>query len=801
MFRRLRRTPLLGDHLPFEDFLSPQAMLLTDGSACAAFEVDGIPAETAGDAIARLHEDLCQTLRNVADGRLTLAVKLCRGLADPAVLPPIPPRAPAFAEALLLGYGDALLDGSLYSNRLFLCAEWAPAQPAGKWAGRQAERIAGAAEENAAARLASLERVCAQLASDLSAYGLRRLGVVVRDGIPFNEMAEAEALAATGVWRPVPVTTGRIGDAVFSEDITFHHEHVEIRGPGWTTHAAHLGFREYPATTRPGVLGPLAAAPFRCTLAQTFRFLERSEGERVLTRRQNFMRWSGDKALSQQAELSVAADHLLSGRFVMGEHNMTLAVFADGDAPDALPAVVNAAWKLLGRSGCTVARENRALMAAWLSLLAGGRRHRVRPGAVSSRNFAGFAPLHGHPAGPERSRWGAPVAITRTSAGTPYRFHWHDGEGDAAVGNTLVTGTTGGGKTTTVNFIAACTVARIRPQGGGWVNLDHKRGAHPLVLALGGSYSVLGAGEANFAPLKALDADALSLEFLTDLLRGCIRMEGWRPLTDEEDRRLALGVRTVMEGPPEQRSVAEVRAFLPRDEEGAWARLRRWCRGEELGWVIDAPRDRIDMAGDVNGFDTTLLLDNPRARGPALAYLFHRIERRLDGGRPLLITVDEGWRVLEDDAFRPAVNRSLRTIRSKNSILVFISQSPRDAVESGIAAALVEQCPNQMHFFGSVRREDFVQGLKRTDGEFAALMSIRKGDGRFLLCKGTTSSLQQVPLHSLGDDLAVLSASQTDLTLLDRIPEEDRRDPARFLAEFHRLRKAPRPVHHEETAA
>ena len=161
MFRRLRRTPLLGDHLPFEDFLSPQAMLLTDGSACAAFEVDGIPAETAGDAIARLHEDLCQTLRNVADGRLTLAVKLCRGLADPAVLPPIPPRAPAFAEALLLGYGDALLDGSLYSNRLFLCAEWAPAQPAGKWAGRQAERIAGAAEENAAARLASLERVCA----------------------------------------------------------------------------------------------------------------------------------------------------------------------------------------------------------------------------------------------------------------------------------------------------------------------------------------------------------------------------------------------------------------------------------------------------------------------------------------------------------------------------------------------------------------------------------------------------------------------------------------------------------------
>ena len=439
-------------------------------------------------------------------------------------------------------------------------------------------------------------------------------------------------------------------------------------------------------------------------------------------------------------------------------------------------------------------------MAAWLSLLAGNHRLRVRPGAISSRNFVAMNPLHGFPAGPDASRWGDTIAITRTSAGTPHRFHWHDGTGDDAVGNTLVTGATGHGKTASVGFLVANTVARIRPQGGGWIGLDHKRGWHALTLALGGSYARLGAGEPPFPPLRALDADARSLEFLSDLLRGCIRMGDWRDLDPEEDRRLALGIAAVMENPPAERGLAEVCAFLPDAEDGARARLRRWCRGEELGWVIDAPADRIDMEGDVNAFDTTHLLDNPRARGPAMSYLFHRIERRLDG-RPLLITVDEGWRVLEDEVFRPAVNRSLRTIRSKNGVLVFISQSPRDAVESGIAAALVEQCPNQMHF-GNPRasREDYVDGLKRTDGEFDALTRIRKGSGQFLLCKGATSSVQQIPLHGMTDDLAVLSASERDLAALDRIPETERRDPARFLAEYHRLRQAQAARHKEPVA-
>ncbi|RYF10895.1 MAG: hypothetical protein EOO40_04290 [Deltaproteobacteria bacterium] len=199
------------------------------------------------------------------------------------------------------------------------------------------------------------------------------------------------------------------------------------------------------------------------------------------------------------------------------------------------------------------------------------------------------------------------------------------------------------------------------------------------------------------------------------------------------------------------------------------------------------------MNGLLNGFDTTRLLDHPRARGPAMAYLFFRVEMRLDG-RPLLIPIDEGWRAMDVPEFKEPINKSGRTIRSKNGVLVFITQSPSDAINSGIAQSLIEQCPNQLHFSNPrASREDYVQGLKRTHGEYDALMGIQKGSGQFLLCKGAESSIQQLPLHALGDDLALLSASEQSLRIVDEIPADVRADPYLFRAEFHRRRSQRRP--------
>jgi type IV secretion system protein VirB4 len=757
-----RPEALLGDKILLDDHIADDVVLTRGNGVLAMFSADGVFPDTADDTdIAAWFERLHNALKNIAAEDVELTVYQCRGEADPSGYEAGLHQAP-FARELDAAYRNSLFRGFLYSNRLFLAVQvHAPTAAVQSIVGFLADTgtdpRAGINE-----RKNRLTEICDLLQAQLSTFGLRRLGYVRRGRVIFDEIAEAIVFAMTGTWRRIGATTGRMGHAMFSEALRFRRKHLEIHGAGDPAYAAMFAFKEYPATTWPGMFHGLATAPYRCTLMQSYRFLSNAAGMGAVGRKQNKMLAAGDKALSQSEALTEAADELMSRRWVLGDHSLVLIAFAD--SPRAIAEVGNAAWRDLAACGLVATRMTHALQAAYLSMLPGGAFWRPRPGFVKSSNFVAFAPLYNWPAGQERGHWpGPPIAIFRTLAGTPYRFHWQVGD----VGNTLVTGATGSGKTTLAAFLIAMTAGRARV-----VALDHKRGWDLLIHCMGGDYAVLGAGEPHFAPLKALDATPRNIEFLTDLIRGCIGGRA-RPgpdpgMTEEEGRRLALGLATIMELPHADRRLGELRAFFDNEPEGAGARLEKWCWGGELGWVIDAPVDTVRF-GHLNGLDTTALLENARARGPALAYLYHRISLLLDG-TPLLIPCDEGWRALIDPTFRGIIEKQLRTIRSRNGAVVFITQSPRDIVDSGIVNILVEQCPSQFHLANPRgTREDYVDGLKLTGGQFEALRGLQGGEGLFLLVQGEKSVVAQLPMRGLDSFIRVLSAREEDLPRVDRI--------------------------------
>jgi type IV secretion system protein VirB4 len=749
---RKRPETLFGDKIPLEDHIADDVVLTRGNGVLAMFTVEGVFPDTADAAdIARWFEQLHNALKNIAAEDVELTVYQCRGEAEPLSCEAGLHRAP-FAHELDSAYRERLYGGALYQNRLYLAVQLHPPNVAAQSLARFLADARSDPRAGIDERRNRLTEVCDLLQAQLGGFGLRRLRYIRRGQVVFDEIAEAIVFAMTGVRRPIGATTGRMGHAMFSEALRFRRRHIEIDGAGAPAYAAMFAFKEYPATTWPGMFHGLATAPYRSTLMQSYRFLSNAAGMGAVGRKQHKMLAAGDKALSQSEALTLAADELMSRKWVLGDHSLVLIAFADSRG--ALAEVGNAAWRDLASCGLVATRMTHALPAAYLSMLPGGGFWRPRPGFVKSSNFAAFAPLYNWPAGDERGHWpGPPVAVFRTLAGTPYRFHWQVGD----VGNTLVTGATGSGKTTLVAFLIAMTAGRARI-----VALDHKRGWDLLIHRLAGDYAVLGAGEPHLAPLKALDASLRSLEFLSDLIRGCI---GGR-MTEEECRRLALGLATVMQLPPEDRGLGELRAFFDNEPERAGKRLDKWCWGGELGWVIDAPVDTIRF-GDLAGFDTTALLENERARGPALAYLYHRISLLLDG-TPLLIPCDEGWRALIDPAFRAIIEQQLRTIRSRNGAVIFITQSPRDIIDSGIANILVEQCPSQFHL-ANLRgtREDYEDGLKLTSGQFAALRGLPGGEGLFLLVQGDKSVVAQLPLRGLDGFIGVLSAREEDLRRAD----------------------------------
>jgi type IV secretion system protein VirB4 len=109
--------------------------------------------------------------------------------------------------------------------------------------------------------------------------------------------------------------------------------------------------------------------------------------------------------------------------------------------------------------------------------------------------------------------------------------------------------------------------------------------------------------------------------------------------------------------------------------------------------LLDAEAERLGEA-EVQAFETEGLVGSGAA--PAvLAYLFHRIEGRLDG-RPTLVIVDEGWLALDDTTFGAQLREWLKTLRKKNASVVFATQSLADIETSAIAPAIVESCPTRL---------------------------------------------------------------------------------------------------------
>jgi len=292
------------------------------------------------------------------------------------------------------------------------------------------------------------------------------------------------------------------------------------------------------------------------------------------------------------------------------------------------------------------------------------------------------------------------------------------------------------------------------------------------------------------APLRALSSEPRDMEFLTRWTTGLIVAGGFTPKPDDE-RRIAQAVETLLWLPTELRSIAELRAFLGQaDVAGAGAHLDRWCCGGALGWAFDGEEDRVRLDAPFLGFDMTALLDDPDVRGPAMAYLFHRIGALMDG-RQLVIAIDEFWKALADPAFRDLVNDRLKTIRKLNGVLILATQSPRDALNSPIAHTLVEQCPTQI-LMPNPRADaaDYRDGLKLTEPEFRMVREdLTMGGRRFLLKQGTASVACDLDLSEAPECIAVLSGRASTVRLMEQVIEDAGEEPADWLAVFARERK------------
>jgi type IV secretion system protein VirB4 len=267
-------------------------------------------------------------------------------------------------------------------------------------------------------------------------------------------------------------------------------------------------------------------------------------------------------------------------------------------------------------------------------------------------------------------------------------------------------------------------------------------------------------------------------------------------LTVTELRDIASAIDGLADLPVERRTIGALRTFLNNtDPEGIATRLRRWERGGPLGWVFDNVIEDIGFGdfggGRFVGYDMTDFLDNEEIRTPLMAYLFHRVEELIDGRR-IIIVIDEFWKALQDEGFRDLAQNKLKTIRKQNGLMLFATQSPRDALVSPIAHTIIEQCPTQI-FLPNARgnHADYVDGFKLTEREYELIArELSVESRRFVLKQGHNSVVAELNLRGFDDELAILSGRTANVELAEAIRAEVGGQGGDWLPIFHQRRSA-----------
>lgn len=465
----------------------------------------------------------------------------------------------------------------------------------------------------------------------------------------------------------------------------------------------------FPGATTPGILDELNRLAFAYRWSTRAIMLDKTDATRLLTRirRQWFAKRKSIVAILKEVMTNEAstlldtdahnkaidADAALQelGSDAVGAAYCTVTITVWDEDPRIADERLRLVEKVIQGRDFTCMVETVNAVDAWLGAVPGHVYANVRQPPVSTLNLSHMIPLSAVWAGPARDEHfeGPPLFFGRTEGATPFRFSLHVGD----VGHTLVVGPTGAGK----SVLLALMALQFRRYAGAQVfAFDFGGSIRAAALAMGGDWHDLGG---------ALTEDASTPVALQPLaLIDDLAERGWAAewtsallarekivITPEVKDHLWSALGSLASAPLGERTLTGLSVLL---QSTALKRaLQPYCLGGSFGRLLDAEAERLGESL-VQVFETEGLIGTGAASA-VLAYLFHRIEARLDG-RPTLLIVDEGWLALDDEGFAGQLREWLKTMRKKNASVVFATQSLSDIDGSSIAPAIIESCPTRL---------------------------------------------------------------------------------------------------------
>lgn len=596
----------------------------------------------------------------------------------------------------------------------------------------------------------------------------------------------------------IPLSASPIKESINNSEIIFGYDVTEIKNKDVEVNRFCTNYliKDFPRNTKVGHWDFLLKMPYEFVLTQSFIFESATKSIKKIDQQVNKLNSVGDSAISQQAELELGKEALQTGVTLFGSYHAALSVF--GDTPKEAKdngRTLSSEFISSGGGFRFIKSTSEAPFTYFSHLPMSKRRPLSTIRTVTNltctwslHNYSG-GKATGNPIGD-----GTAIMPLKTVSDGLYYFNTHYSDphknvlGQLIAGHALILGATGAGKTT-LEGAAAAFLQRFNTD---LFVIDFNRSTELFVRAFGGSYFALQNGvKTGLNPFQIADNDDEDLmSFLKAWVKRCAINNDGTDCTDKEAIIIDGAVDSIMRTPRSLRRFGQFAQIISSDSDLA-IRLSKWWGIGPYAWALDSETNIFNPNDfDKVGFDTTVILDTVGGKDhPAcealLSVLFFYKDRMQKQGKMMLTIVEEFWKPANFPMTQALIKAVLKAGRMKGEFIWLTSQSPEDAINCEIFAAIVQQTPTKVFLPNPDANWDGYKKVGLNEKEFKQLKSLGLASRTFLIKQSNSSAFAKMDLFGFDDFLPIISGSKAGISLCEIIRrEKNTDDPNIWIPEF-----------------
>lgn len=331
---------------------------------------------------------------------------------------------------------------------------------------------------------------------------------------------------------------------------------------------------------------------------------------------------------------------------------------------------------------------------AFLGTLPGHGYENVREFPIHTMNLAYLFPAtatwSGVPVHPSKfyKKNSPPLFQANAYGSTPFNGVMHHDD----IGHAVIVGGTGGGKSTLAQFLNA---RHFQYEFAATHLFEKGYSGAVLCDAIEGNHFDIGSEgwKGGFAPLADTDT-VTGRKWAEEYIEVLLALQNY-VVTPKTRLSIKAALKRHASEPLDSRDMTRFVNFL--DDEQLRMVLSFYTVGGDNYLIDSKPTEESINLTRLNVFEMEHLMEmGERYVVPILLYLFRKIEKTLQLGKPTLIILDEAWLMLQHPLFKERIKVWLKTLRKANAYVWFFTQELGDLAKSTIRDAIYASCPTKI---------------------------------------------------------------------------------------------------------